>query len=273
MKKLPLLLLLSLTVPAWAVKPEKPLKVLLLTGGCCHDYAAQKDILKEGLEKRANLVVDHVYSADKSTAPALGIYGKPNWASGYDVIIHDECAADIKDLATVEAVLQPHLDGVPGVNLHCAMHSYRTSTPVWFQYLGIQSSNHGAQLPIAISFEKNSSPIVSGMSDWTTGNEELYNNVKVFESVKVLARGQQGPARVAEEAGGKSGPIVVWTSEYGPKKTRVFSTTLGHNNQTVADSRYLDLVSRGVLWAAGRLPDDAQAGAAAATLKSTISAK
>jgi hypothetical protein len=24
----------------------KPLKALLLTGGCCHDYSAQKDILR-----------------------------------------------------------------------------------------------------------------------------------------------------------------------------------------------------------------------------------
>jgi type 1 glutamine amidotransferase len=50
--------------------------------------------------------------------------------------------------------------------------------------------------------------------------------------------------------------IVTWTNEYGPKKTRVFSTTLGHNNATVEDSRYLDLVARGVLWATGKLRDD-----------------
>jgi hypothetical protein len=50
--------------------------------------------------------------------------------------------------------------------------------------------------------------------------------------------------------------VVAWTNEYGPNKTRIFSTTLGHNNDTVADDRYLDLVTRGLLWAAGKLGDD-----------------
>ncbi len=50
--------------------------------------------------------------------------------------------------------------------------------------------------------------------------------------------------------------VVAWTNEYGPKKTRTFSTTIGHNNETVGDARYLDLVTRGVLWSAGKLGDD-----------------
>ncbi len=33
----------------------------------------------------------------------------------------------------------------------------------------------------------------------------------------------------------------------------MFCTTIGHNNDTVADPRYLDLVTRGVLWACGKL--------------------
>jgi type 1 glutamine amidotransferase len=50
--------------------------------------------------------------------------------------------------------------------------------------------------------------------------------------------------------------VVVWTNQYGPKNTRVFSTTIGHNNATVQDPRYLDLVTRGVLWATGHLKED-----------------
>ena len=44
-----------------AADEPKPLKVLLITGGCCHDYAKQKDILKKGIEARANVVVDIIY--------------------------------------------------------------------------------------------------------------------------------------------------------------------------------------------------------------------
>ena len=54
----------------------------------------------------------------------------------------------------------------------------------------------------------------------------------------------------------ESESVVVWTNEYGPKKARVFATTIGHNNATVDDPRYLDLIARGVLWAAGKLGDD-----------------
>src|SRR5580765_4402058 len=95
----------ALTLLAWApplraADAPKPLKVLLITGGCCHDYAKQKDILKEGLEKRANVVVDQIHTDDKSTKPPLSIYGNADYAKGYDVIIHDECAAGVSEQPT-----------------------------------------------------------------------------------------------------------------------------------------------------------------------------
>ena len=36
--------------------------------------------------------------------------------------------------------------------------------------------------------------------------------------------------------------MVTWTNDY--KGTRVFNTTIGHNNGTVEDPRYLDIVTR-----------------------------
>ena len=244
------------TAPASRAAEPKPLKVLLVTGGCCHDYATQKDILKRGIEARANATVDVVYVADSSTRPKLPIYGHPDYAKGYDVVIHDECAADVNDPAIVEGVLQPHRDGIPGVNLHCGMHCYRIGNPndpvtpgtphgYWFEYLGLQSSGHGAQAPIAIHFLDANDPITQGLADWTTINEELYNNVHIFAGAHPLARGKHG----------RSETVVAWTNLY-QGKTRVFSTTIGHNNQTVEDPRYLDLVTRGLLWACGKLGED-----------------
>jgi type 1 glutamine amidotransferase len=77
----------------------------------------------------------------------------------------------------------------------------------------------------------------------------------VFDSAQPIAHGKQvvnpnGPNPKTNDF------VVVWTNQYGPKKARVFSTTIGHNNATVQDSRYLDLVTRGVLWATGHLNDD-----------------
>jgi Trehalose utilisation len=261
-----MLLFLGAAALAQETAAPKPLRALLITGGCCHDYAAQKDILKKGLEKRANIVVDELHTADTSTSPPLPIFGNPDYAKGYDVVIHDECAADDSVPAMVEGVLKPHREGIPGVNLHCAMHSYRIGNPndpvtpgsahgLWFEYLGLQSSGHGPQEPIAIHFTDRESPITQGLSDWTTIQEELYNNVHVFGSAHALAHGMQ----VVGQAAGRSKTndfVVVWVNEYGPQKTRVFSTTIGHNNETVSDGRYLDLVTRGVLWATGHLNAD-----------------
>jgi type 1 glutamine amidotransferase len=153
----------------------------------------------------------------------------------------------------VQNILNAHRGGVPAVNLHCAMHSYRIGTDEWFAFTGIQSAAHGPQEPIGIRFLDPEHPITLGLTDWTTVREELYNNLKVFPTAHPLARGKQtvkqgdGSAKDVEY-------VVAWVNQYD--KTRVFSTTLGHNTATVSDPRYLDLVSRGLLWACGKLGPD-----------------
>ena len=260
---LTLLVSTALGLHTFAADAPKPLRILLITGGCCHDYVKQKDVLKAGLEARANVIVEHAHSADSSTKPPIEIYGKPDYAKGYDLVIHDECASAQNDPEVIKGVLQPHVDGIPGVNLHCAMHSYRFGNigkPVpagadnahWYEYLGLQSTGHGAQQPIAITFTDKDSPITKGFADWTTINEELYNNVKMH-GAKPLATGTQSQKSKDGEAPVES--VVAWTNEYGPNKTRIFSTTIGHNNETVADARYLDLVTRGLLWSCDKLND------------------
>lgn len=260
--RIPLVILGSLLLTAVSSHAAPaPIRVLLITGGCCHDYAKQKDILKKGIEERANVVIEQVHTDDNTTKPPLPIYGNPDYAKGFDLVIHDECAADVSDPATVEGVLKPHRDGIPAVNLHCAMHCYRIGKPeepvtrgtphgYWFEYLGLQSSGHGPQKPIAIHFTDSKGAVAKGLQDWTTINEEHYNNVHVFEGAHEIARGKQVVNSKTNDF------VVAWSNLYGPKKTRVFSTTIGHNNATVEDSRYLDLVTRGVLWATGHLKED-----------------
>jgi hypothetical protein len=257
------LLGLALSLNSAPAADAKPLRVLLITGGCCHDYAKQKDILKRGLEARANVVVDQIHSEVTDTKPPLPIYGNPDYAKGYDVVIHDECAADINDPTIIKGVLAPHRAGTPGVNLHCGMHCYRIGNPgepatagaeraMWFDYLGLQSSGHGPQQPIAIQFTDKTAALTHGLADWTTINEELYNNIQIFPTATPLARGKQ----ITKNKDGtpkENETVVAWVNDYNG--TRVFSTTIGHNNATVEDARYLDLVTRGLLWACGKLDD------------------
>jgi putative membrane-bound dehydrogenase-like protein len=229
---------------------SKPLRALLVCGGCCHDYARQSVLLRDGIQARANVQVDVIQSEDKSVSPQFPHYQNKDWAKGYDIIIHDECAAGIKDVALVNNIIEAHKT-IPAVNLHCAMHSFRTGTDAWFKYLGLQSASHGPQEPIAISFvEKH--PITETLSDWTTIKEELYNNVNVFDA-KPLAMGKQ-IIKAKDGTTKEADAIVVWTNE--TQGARSFSTTIGHNNDTVADARYLDLVTRGLLWACNKLNAD-----------------
>jgi len=253
----------SLLAPISVAELTKPIKALLVIGGCCHDYEVQKDLLKAGIEARTNILVDICYSPAKNTKPDFECYKKENWAEGYDVIIHDECAAGLKEPEMAKRVTAPHAAGLPAVNIHCAMHSFRVAANIrklqdagsdgalWFEFLGIQSSGHGPKLPIDISYVKDASPVTNGLADYTSGKDELYNNIHVYEGVTVLANGKQkGKDDKVSEA------VVAWTHEYGPKKARVFGTTLGHFNEIVSSDEYLDLITRGLLWSVGKLEAD-----------------
>jgi type 1 glutamine amidotransferase len=255
-----LLAVVAFSTGAVRAEDDKPIRALLVIGGCCHDYAKQKDIITKGVSARANVQWVIAYDDDKGTKHLNPIYAKDDWAKGFDVVVHDECCSDVKDLDVIGRILRPHREGVPAVLLHCGMHCYRSEgfpkvTTPWFEFTGLASTGHGPQAPIAIAFTDKESPITKGMSDWTTVNEELYNNFtgKLLETAQPLARGKQ----VFKNKEGKettAEAICAWTNSYNGK-TKVFATTLGHNNTTAEDARYLDLVTRGLLWSVGKLDE------------------
>jgi hypothetical protein len=240
--------------PAPAAEETKPIRALLVIGGCCHDYKKQQDLLMKGISARANVQWAVSYDPDTGTKHLNPIYEKEDWSNGYDVVLHDECCSDVKDLKVIDRILKPHRDGLPAVVVHCGMHCYRSEgwpkkTIPWFEFTGLSTTGHGAQLPIEITFIDKESPITMGMEGWKTVDEELYNNytAKLLETAQPLAKGKQ-----LTKDGKVDESVVAWTNTYNGK-TKVFATTLGHNNDTVADARYLDLVSRGLLWSVGKL--------------------
>jgi type 1 glutamine amidotransferase len=246
--------------PAPAADDAKPIRALLVLGGCCHDYKKQQDILTKGISARANVQWAVSYDPDTGTKHLNPWYEKENWAEGFDVVVHDECCSDVKDIKTVEKILKPHKEGLPAVILHCGMHSYRTegfpkSTP-WFDFTGLASTGHGPQAPIEIDYIDKESKITAGLNGWKTGNEELYNNSsgKLLETAQPIAKGKQTfKSNTGKESTAEA--VCVWTNTYNGK-TKVFATTLGHNNDTVGDDRYLDLVTRGLLWSVGKLDEE-----------------
>lgn len=227
-------------------KNVTPIKALLVTGGCCHDYDKQKIIIPAGISERANVEWTVVHEGGKSRDHKVSIYSKPNWADGYDVVVHNECFGAVKDEAFVEGIAKVHKDGKPGVALHCSMHSYRAvETDEWRKALGVSSYNHGKHAPIEMTNLKKEHPVMKGFPDrWTTPKGELYNIAKLWDSATPLAMGK---------ANGKEN-VCVWVNQYG--EGRMFGTTVGHHNETMAEDTYLDLVTRGLLWACGKLGED-----------------
>ena len=105
---------------------------------------------------------------------------------------------------------------------------------------------------------------ISGVPLWTNLYNGPENGYDEADAVAVDGRGNVFVAGYSLGSGSgydyatvaySNAGVPMWTNVYNGK-TRVFSTTLGHNNDTVADDKYLDLVTRGLLWATGHLNDD-----------------
>ena len=231
-------------------KAEKPvpIRALLITGGCCHDYDTQKGILMAGIAERANVTFDLVYEQFPGKEHEIGIYSRKDWAKDYDVIVHNECYGGVTNVPFVESIAKAHTDHDVGVVfLHCSMHSYRAAeTDAWRKLVGMTSMNHGKKHPIPVTkVEANANhPVIAPVpNDWTTPNGELYNSLKMWDTATPLATGTIPSTEGAQTC--------VWLNEY--EGCKVFGTTIGHHNETMADPIYLDLVTRGLLWTVDQL--------------------
>jgi type 1 glutamine amidotransferase len=225
---------------------KKPIRALLITGGCCHDYARQKLILSKGISARADVEWTIVQQGGTATNSKIPVYENPDWAAGFDVVVHNECFSDVRDPAWVERILKPHREGVPAVLIHCAMHCYRTGTDQWFEFVGMQSPGHGPHYAFTVENLKPEHPIMKGFGDqWTTPKGELYHSIRTFPNAIVLGQ-------AARQSDGQP-QVCVWTNQYG--KGRVFATTIGHYNETMVEPKYLDFVTHGLLWSVDRLDD------------------
>ena len=190
--------------------------------------------------------VEVVQQGGASTDSKIEVYERPDWAEGYDLIIHDECFSDVKDVAWVDNILKPHRAGLPAVVIHCAMHCYRDGREEWFKFCGVTSHRHGAHYAHEVLNRDAAHPIMQGFpAGWANPAGELYWIEKLGEHTHPLAAAKN------REKGNEE--VCVWTNQF--EKARVFGTTLGHHNETVNSPEFLDLLTRGVLWAANKLDD------------------
>ncbi len=224
---------------------DRPIQALLVTGGCCHDYDRQKLILTRGISARANVRWTVVHQGGTSTDTKIPLYDDPNWADGFDIVVHNECFAHVTDKEFVDRILKPHREGLPAILIHCAMHCYRVGDDRWFEFCGVQSPGHGPHYSYTINNLKPDHPIMDGFGErFVVPKGELYHAAKVFDTATPLA--------VANRQDNNEPQVCIWTNDY--RGTRVFATTVGHYNETMVEPTYLDMVTKGLLWAVGRDP-------------------
>lgn len=234
---------LPITTEESTAAESRPIRALLVTGGCCHDYDRQKLILTRGISARANVRWTVVHQGGKTTNTPIPLYDDPNWADGFDIVVHNECFSDVRDLQFVDRILKPHKDGLPAILIHCAMHCYRVEDDRWFRFVGMQSPGHGPHYSYKADSLKPDHPIMQGFGpSFIAPKGELYHSMKVFDTATPLAQANR-------QADGEP-QVCVWTNDYNG--TRVFGCTMGHYNETMAEPKYLDMMTRAVLWATER---------------------
>lgn len=224
--------------------PAAPLRALLVTGGCCHDYAFQATALAEGVKRFGDVTWTVINEGGTSKDAKIALYDNPDWAKPYDVVVHNECFADLNDIAYVRKITTAHAAGTPAVVIHCAMHTYRVlKEDDWREFLGVTSRRHDHQAAYPVRVTAKDHPILRDFpTDWATPLDELYVIEKVWPGTRALAVS-------TSEQDGKEYPVI-WTNDY--RGTRVFGTTFGHGNATWRDPVFINIVVRGLFWAAGR---------------------
>src|SRR5215212_9449099 len=216
-----LLSFLCVAVIPVSAQQARPIRALYITGGGFHDFAAQKNIVPPGISARTNIVWTIDHTADTSTKMLIPRHQTTAWADSFDVVVYNMSFSYVVDPQWIERIAHAHRNkGVAAVILHGATHSYRRSTSeAWKELMGAASMRHDRQREFPrLERLAADNPIVKALpKEW-------------------------GPWSVEGE---KHFPVV-WTNTYG--KAKVFATTMGHNNRTMSDSVYLDLVTRGLLW-------------------------
>ncbi len=222
-------------------KKGEALKVLIVTGGCCHDYEFQSAAMIEGIPKHAKVDFTLI-NEGKGTDAQIGLYDDPNWAKPYDVVIHNECFANTRDEAYIRKITDAHKPGTPAVVVHCAMHTYRAAKiDDWREFLGVTSTQHEHQSKYPVKVVAAEHPVMKGFpADWTTPMDELYIIQKVWPKTTVLATSKS-------EKSGEEHPVI-WANDF--HGTRVFGTTYGHTNDTFSDPVFIKLLADAVVWAA-----------------------
>jgi uncharacterized protein len=241
------LVLAFLSAPAAqrAPQPAGPrINALVVSGGGYHDYPFQAKALVDAVSKTLPVDWTVTIQGGRGTTGEMPLFRTADWAKGFDIVVHNQCFADITDEALIKRITAAHKGGPPAIVIHCAMHTFRASTEdTWREFLGVTTKRHTKSFNIPVKISAADHPVMRGFkADWTTPVDELYVIDKFWPRSQALA------SAVSPED--KKEYPLAWVSDY--EGARIFGTTLGHGNDTWNDPVFQDLLTRGFKWAVKR---------------------
>ena len=257
---------------AFATNPE-PIRALYLTDydGFWHKYAEQTQELRTGLSQYANVDLTVV---GKKQADTLDTMNTENFSNGYDVIVYNFCLAENNDYDMIHNMISQSRDnGIPAVFIHCAMHSFRSTSdslswwdnwrtrwarwqwqvanfgedfPHWWEFTGVDSVKHDWKRSV-VATQASNHPITALLpQEIDSPRDEVYQVTATTGDLTPLYTAYSPQTRREE--------VVAWTRvENG---TRLFGTTLGHDSNTQNLGSFLNLVGNGILWVTDHLNAD-----------------
>jgi uncharacterized protein len=234
-----------------AAQEQTSVKALMITGGCCHDYQNQKQIISEGLSKRVGGIEWTILHYGEGKDVKADVYKNSDWINGFDIVVHNECFGAVEDTAFINGIVDAHTrTGIPAIMIHCSLHSYRTATnaDAWRELVGVTSRRHekmNRRLDVVATEAGTSHEVLAKSSllasgkTWKTPNGELYIIENVWPGTTVLATALSVETHQNEP--------VIWINE--TNGVRVFGTSLGHHNETMLDDVWQEVVASGFRWA------------------------
>lgn len=241
---------LVLGVRAEEKTEEKAIQALLVTGGCSHDYENRKEVIVTGIRERVKRKIEWKvrFQGEGEGDAKIPLFESSEWASGYDIVVHDYCFPRVKDEDYIDRILAPHKAGLPAVLIHGTLHSFRIGDDRWFQFCGATSREHDTEHPFDVRIEVPEYPVLKGIENWRTAGGQLYRVAKEEPSI----------VKLTSSPSPRDGSLhpTTWTHLYGPKDARVFVTSIGNDLETMQQTQWLDMVARGFLWGLGELSED-----------------
>jgi len=232
---------LLLTLPNSSLAQEEKIgegkKVLFVWGGWKgHEPEQCKDIFVPWLKEQGFEV-----RVDTS----LEVYTEREYMHSLDIIIQVFTMGKISG-PQQKGLLNAIKSGVNIAGWHGGLgDSFRMNTGYQFMVGGQWVAHPGGVIDYEVNITNHDDPITKGLSDFKMHSEQYYMHVDPINEVLATTTFN------GDHASWINGTVmpVVWKKMYG--KGRVFYSSLGHVSKDFEVYEALEIMKRGILWAAG----------------------